>query len=153
MTFIGQDGTKYVFKAKEVEIVVSGKQIFVNDTLVAEYLNADDAREAAESIKEELDSSAEEYILPVKHFQAEPFVKYAWASESIYEFLYAVRKLPHEFINEFFHCYKSDGLEEACDTAKKITEYACIYDNELTEQDSNGATVVIGEGDDEHEGD
>lgn len=145
--FIGQDGTKYVIKAYDVEVVARGKKVFANDTPIAEYLSAGDAREAAEMVTEELDSYDDEYLLPVKHFQAEPFVEYAWAKESIDVFLEAVKKLPHEFINEFFHSYKQVGLEEACDTAKKITDYACTYDKERAEQDSCKATVFIGEGD------
>ena len=153
MTFIGQDGTKYVFKAKEVEVVARGKKVFVNETPVAEYLNAGDAREAAESLKEELDRSTEEYILPVRHFQAEPFVECAWAKDSIDKFLEVVKKLPPDFLSEFFRCYKRFGVEKACDTAREVTDLACAYDEELTAQAGAKATVFIGEGDDGHERD
>ena len=147
LVFIGQDGTKYEMNADVVEVVARGKKVFINDTPVAEYLGVGDAREAAGIIMEELDSLDGEYLLPVKHFQAEPFLEYAWASESICKFLDAVKKLPHEFINEFFHSYKRVGLEEACDTAKKITASACEYDAELTAQSDIKATVFIGERD------
>lgn len=143
--FIGQDGTKYVFNADSVDIVARGKKVFINDTPIAEYLGVGDAREAAGLIKAELDCD-EEHYLPVKHFQAEPFVEYAWANETIGEFLEAVKKLPREFINEFFYSYKRVGLKGACDTAKKITASACEYDAELTTQSEIKTTVFIDEG-------
>lgn len=143
--FIGQDGTKYVFKAESAEIVTRSKQIFINGTPVAEYLSISDAREAAGIVKEKLDCD-DEHCLPVKHFQAEPFVEYAWSKNEIDEFLELVAKLPREFINEFFHSYKRVGFEGACKTAKEITAAAIEYDAELTVQSDIKATVYIDEG-------
>lgn len=143
--FIGQDGTKYVFKAESVEIVNRGKQVFVNNTPVAEYPGIGDAREAAGIIKAELDCD-DEHRVPVKHFQAEPFVDYAWHKNEIDEFLELVAKLPREFINEFFYSCKRVGIEEACKTAKAITATACEYDAELTIQSDIKAKVYIDEG-------
>ena len=150
---VGQDGTRYVFKAETLDVVARGKKVFVNDTPLAEYLSVGDAREAAEIFAEELESFDEEHLLPVKHFQAEPFVECAWARDSIDVFLEVVKKLPRDFINEFFRTYRHDGLEKACDTAKEVTEYACTYEAELTAQADAKTTVVIGKGEDTHERD
>ena len=143
--FIGQDGTKYVFKAESVEIVTRSKQVFINSTPVAEYPSIGDAREAAGIIKAELDCD-DEQCLPVKHFQAEPFVEYAWHKNEIDEFLELIAKLPREFVNEFFYSYKRVGLDKACKTAKEITAAAIEYDAELTVQSDIKATVYIDEG-------
>lgn len=143
--FIGQDGTKYVFKAESVEIATRGEQVFINNTPVAEYPGIGDAREAAGIIRKELDYD-DEHFLPVKHFQGEPFVEYAWHKNEIDEFLEVIAKLPREFINEFFHSYKRVGFEEACKTAKEITAAACEYDAELTVQSDIKATVYIDAG-------
>ena len=150
---VGPDGTRYVFKTETIDVIARGKKVFVNDTPLAEYLNVGDAREAAEMLTEELDYFSDEYFLPVKHFQAEPFVECAWAKESIDKFLEVVKKLPRDFINEFFRTYKHDGLEKACNTAKEVTEYACTYEAERIVQDNAKATVFIGEGEDTHERD
>ena len=134
-----------MFKAESVSVVKRGKQVFINGTPVAEYPSARDAREAAGIINEELDSDDEQY-LPVKHFQAEPFVEYAWHKNEIDEFLALIVKLPCEFVSEFFHSYKRVGLEKTCETAKEITAMAAEYDAELTVQSDIKATVYIDEG-------